>query len=55
MGWGIRPQFGRFLSKTAAAAIASAQTGAMVITNGLIVSLFECDTLSKASNTATEP
>ena len=42
-------------SRTLAAAIATAQTGAIVITNGRIVSLAELEIRSKASNTATVP
>ena len=38
-----------------AARIAMIQTGAIVITKGRIVSLFECETLSNASKTATVP
>ncbi len=38
-----------------AAAIATAQTGAMVMMKGRIVSLFECDTRSKARKTMTVP
>ena len=38
-----------------AARTAMIQTGAIVMRNGLIVSLFECDTRSNASKTATVP
>ena len=41
--------------RTRAAATATIQTGAIVMTNGRMVSLFECDTRSKASKTATVP
>src|SRR5256714_9045379 len=42
--------------KTAAApAMATAQTGAIVITNGRIVSLAECESRSNAANTITVP
>jgi hypothetical protein len=35
--------------------MATAQTGAIVITNGRIVSLFECEFRSNAMKTITEP
>ena len=38
-----------------AAATATAQTGAMVMTKGRIVSLFECETRSNARKTMTVP
>ena len=38
-----------------AAAIATIQTGAIVMMKGRMVSLFECETRSKASKTATVP
>jgi len=42
-------------SRTIAAAIATAQTGAMVMTKGRRVSLFEWETRSKARKTITVP
>ena len=42
-------------SRAIAPAIATAQTGAMVITNGRIVSLAECESRSKAMKTMTVP
>ena len=41
--------------RTRAAAMATAQTGAIVMTNGRIVSLAEFELRSNASNTATVP
>jgi hypothetical protein len=41
--------------RTRVAAIATAQTGAIVMTNGRMVSLAEFELRSKASNTATVP
>src|SRR4029077_14884621 len=52
----MQPAYSLFLrSRTLAAAVASPQTGAIVMMNGLIVSLPECDTRSKAPKTATVP
>ena len=51
----IPPYFGRERRTSSAAPMATAQTGAMVIRNGRMVSLAECDPRSKAPNTITVP